>query len=277
MNKEVTIDGPVDLVKRVPSLLGFTPKNSLVVVGTNSPNDKLIKTLVVPLIELEENPNLVLDMLQNKLYQVCDGAVLVFYLNEGFQLQASMTKIKDEALEMYEKLQTEHNLHVRDVLWVKDDSWASFICQDILCCPIEGKKFFMEEKDMSQKVIEEVLGLADKSLNTTSFELRDNWMAKMYEDKSPLELNTVANTLNNYLKINADGDKERADFVLGITMMLYWSAGNNQQVESLITKHITRTNRLAGLITQSILSNLEFEPALFNLKKKKKKTKVVKQ
>jgi len=277
MNKEVIIDGPVGLVTKIPTILGFTPENSLVVVGTNSPNDKLIKTLVVPLIELEENPNLVLDMFQNKLYQVCDGAVLVFYLNEGFQFQASMTNIKDEALEIYEKLQTTHNLHVRDVLWVKENTWASFICQDNLCCPEEGKKFFIEEKNMSQEIIEEVLGLVDLTINSPDFEIRDKWLAKMYEEKTDVELNTLANTLSHYLEINAERDKERADMVLGITMMLYWSAGNNAEVQSLIGKQMKRTNRLAGLISMAILSGSEFNPELFNLKKKKKKRKVVKQ
>jgi hypothetical protein len=277
MSTEVVIDGPVGLVTKIPTILGFTPENSLVVVGTNSPHDKLMKTLVVPLIELEEKPNLVLDMIQNKLHQVCDGAVLVFYLNEGFQLQASMTKIKDEALEMYEKLQIEHDLHVRDVLWVKDNTWASFICQDILCCPEEGKKFFIEEKNMSQEIIEEVLGLVDLTINSPSFEIRDKWLAKMYEEKTDIELNTIANTLSHYLKINAERDKERADMVLGITMMLYWSAGNNAEVESLIGKQMDRTNRLAGLISRAILLDSPFNPELFNLKKKKKKRKVVQQ
>jgi hypothetical protein len=279
MNNEVIIDGPVDLLNNIPSLLGFKPRNTLIVVGTNSPHDKLVKTLTIPFIEFEENPELVQEMLKNKFSEVCDSVVLVFYMNEGFQFEASFIQLEDYATELFDKIQVEINLGVRDVLWVKENKWASFICQDKNCCPKGGRELQTKEREVDNEIIDEVLTMVDKCIGSTNLNERDVWMSEMIKSKNPLELNRIANTIVEYMDINKDTEpKERLNNALGIACMFFYATGNTPKLQAIIGEQITEINRLAGLITRSVLMNVPFNKDILvakEEKKKKKKTKVV--
>lgn len=279
MNNEVIIDGPVDLLNNIPSLLGFKPRNTLIVVGTSAPQDKLVKTLTIPFIEFEENPELVQETLKNKFSEVCDSVVLVFYMDEGFQFEASFTQLEDYAMELFDKIQVEINLGVRDVLWVKENKWASFICQDKNCCPKGGRELQTKEKEVDNEIIDEVLTIVDKCIGSTNLNERDVWMSEIIASKNPLELNRMAETIVEYMNINKDTEsKDRLNHALGIAFMFFYATGNTPQLKSLIGEQLTGINRLAGLITKSVFMEVPFNKDILTpapIKKKKKKTKVV--
>jgi hypothetical protein len=59
--------------------------------------------------------------------------------------------------------------HVRDILWVCEHKWASYLCSDESCCPKEGRALEIEKPSIAQTE----LVLAGRSVATKKSDLKD--------------------------------------------------------------------------------------------------------
>lgn len=127
---KVQVDGPLDVFDKVPKLLGFRPKNSLVILSAESESDvvKGVKcvTLNDVVSEKANNYQAILDSMGSD-----NGFVLVFYVKQS-QVWSEMGQDFFDLCDFWFK----------DILFLtEDNNWGSYICRDEDCCPIGGKPY----------------------------------------------------------------------------------------------------------------------------------------
>jgi hypothetical protein len=127
---KVQVDGPLDVFDKVPSLLGFRPKNSLVILSAGSESDvvKSVKcvTLNDVVSEKANNYHAILDSMGSD-----NGFVLVFYVEQN-QVWSQMGQ------DFFDFC----NVWFKDILFLtEDNNWGSYICKDEDCCPANGKPY----------------------------------------------------------------------------------------------------------------------------------------
>ena len=130
--KPVVFEGPVDVLEKVPDLLGFTPKNSVVFLSV-SEDDVLFDIRCITLskkqTEKAENYVPILDSISSE-----NGALIaVFFVD----YKSTWSKFGQDFMDL-------HKFWFKDILYVnKENRWGSYICVDTLCCPVKGK--FLEK------------------------------------------------------------------------------------------------------------------------------------
>jgi hypothetical protein len=132
--KVIKVSGPENLILVLPELLGFSPMQCLIIVGVKGPQDKVIFTKEIEL------PRKTSDLSISFLGQIkqlvqdsdCDGLIALFYIPENLPIYKATS-------EMFVK-DLSNDVYFKDILWVIEDSWASYLCHDLDCCPLEGKK-----------------------------------------------------------------------------------------------------------------------------------------
>lgn len=130
--KEVQIDGPANLLATVPHLLGFNPENSLVVVALKGENDRVVVTMTLDLPQANEFDQAFINNLKETIKRSgADGLVAVFFVENNPQTYQEVASI------LMDKVSTQ--FHIRDILWVYQNKWASFLCVDQDCCPKAGR------------------------------------------------------------------------------------------------------------------------------------------
>ena len=193
LKKEIQIDGPANLLATVPNLLGFSPEKSLVVVAVKGNNDQVVVTMTLDLPKQFDTD--FIDNLKETIKRSgADGLVAVFYTEE------ISIELKSVANLFMEKIAPE--LHIRDILWVSQGRWASFLCADEMCCPVGGR-----ELDLSSTSIAKAeLVLAGRGALSKRSDLKD-FLAVTKIDKSLVPLinqfskqKTKADHNENYLK-----------------------------------------------------------------------------
>jgi hypothetical protein len=129
MKKEkVVFEGPVDVLEKVPGLLGFTPKNSLVLLSV-SEDDVLVDARCITLgkkqTEKAENYVPILRSMSGET-----GAVIaVFFVD----YKITWAKFGEDFMDL-------NDFWFKDVIYLnKENRWGSYICKDELCCPNKGK------------------------------------------------------------------------------------------------------------------------------------------
>lgn len=117
---------PGDLVANVPYLVGFYPNESIVAVWLKDGH-----VLVTQRADIEPSLNNPIEFISPILKHDPDEVVVIGYGD------ASST----ELLEFVATARLHApELTIRDVLWVRDGRWGSFMCTDPDCCPPEGKE-----------------------------------------------------------------------------------------------------------------------------------------
>jgi hypothetical protein len=142
--KDLQIDGPANLLATVPYLLGFNPEKSLVIVAVKGQHDQVVVSMTLDLPDkIEDLDAKFMNNLKETLKRSgADGLVAIFYVEtnpQGLQSISDllMTEISNE-------------FHVRDILWVCDFKWASYLCSDESCCPKEGRKLEIDKPSVAQ-------------------------------------------------------------------------------------------------------------------------------
>lgn len=135
----IEIDGPAHLLEKVPQLLGFYPEKSLVIVALKGQADQVLVTMSIDLPEnlIDLDANFIINFKETIKRTGADGLVAILYIPKSAK---NYQKIADLFMERISE-----TFHIRDILWVKKDKWASFLCADINCCPIEGRTLEMNE------------------------------------------------------------------------------------------------------------------------------------
>ena len=144
LKKEIQIDGPANLLATVPYLLGFNPEKSLVIVAVKGQQDQVVVSMTLDLPEKIEDldANFMNNLKETLKRSGADGLVAIFYVEinpQGLQSISDllMTEISSE-------------FHVRDILWVCDFKWASYLCSDQTCCPQEGRRLEIDKPSIAQ-------------------------------------------------------------------------------------------------------------------------------
>ena len=163
LKKEIQIDGPANLLATVPYLLGFNPEKSLVIVAVKGQHDQVVVSMTLDLPDKIEDldANFMNNLKETLKRSGADGLVAIFYVETNPQKLQSisdllMTEISSE-------------FHVRDILWVCDYKWASYLCSDQSCCPQEGRELEIDKPSMAQTE----LVLAGRSVAPKKSDLKD--------------------------------------------------------------------------------------------------------
>ena len=145
---QINIDGPKKLLSQIPTLIKFNPKNQLIICGLKGAESKFVFHLSFVLPTQKQLSREFFNDLNTKLIEYkTEAVVLVFYVEE---LTEKYRKISQILVENLSK-----NIHLKDSLWVKDNLWASFLCEDKNCCPEEGNPIEKEEGTNSTGMIAE--------------------------------------------------------------------------------------------------------------------------
>ena len=120
------INGPEDLINKLPSIVGFKPSNeSIVIVNTDIFSDYIIGCKVISTLDLFDLLEHVNDISNDV------GTILCYYTNQ------KLDKIRPSAERLFDYLN--NSINVRDVLYIRNNRWGSFICFDEKCCPTRGR------------------------------------------------------------------------------------------------------------------------------------------
>ncbi|MCU1688773.1 MAG: hypothetical protein JWN20_701, partial [Jatrophihabitantaceae bacterium] len=145
----LALGGPAELIDSVPYLLGFHPRDSLVLVGLgSSPNgrDRVGVSARVDLADLVVDPGIVRRCTAALARSGAHSAVVLIYDSEAAggapdpqtdgdaPEEMPWRAVIDEVGDALEDAQ----LSVRDALLVGDDLWWSYLCSDPACCPPGG-------------------------------------------------------------------------------------------------------------------------------------------
>jgi Domain of unknown function (DUF4192) len=131
----VSIDSPAAMLAVIPHLLGFTPENSLIVVGGRGPRQRIEATLRfdLPNPPGQATAKAIADHTVSVL--TCQRFTTVVVIGYGLgELVTPLTRTLRRAI-------TRSGLEVRDVLRVQDGRYWSYLCKNPACCPPEGVPF----------------------------------------------------------------------------------------------------------------------------------------
>jgi uncharacterized protein DUF4192 len=139
------IHGPADLLQAVPYLLGFHPRDSLVIVGLHE--SRLIVTVR-------------LDLADARVPGVLADAVAAMHRGGASQLVAAVYSDRAPATtrrplpcgstaDALKEAAEEAGCQVLDVLFVAGERWWSYSCSDDRCCPPRGRQLPDEVSEFS--------------------------------------------------------------------------------------------------------------------------------
>jgi hypothetical protein len=124
-----TLTSPVDLLSAVPFMIGFTPQDSLVVMGLRNEAVEVAMRLDFPEnLDLDQISTIVTHLRSNSV----EEALLVSYIPESVTDADVVIKALSEALES-------GGFPLRESLIVVAGRWRSLVCTDGECCPMEGQ------------------------------------------------------------------------------------------------------------------------------------------
>ncbi len=164
LKKEIQIDGPANLLATVPYLLGFNPEKSLVIVAVKGQHDQVVVSMTLNLPEkIEDLDATFMNNLKETLKRSgADGLVAIFYIETNPQGLKSISEL------LMAEISSE--FHVRDILWVCNHKWASYLCSDESCCPKEGRTLEIKKPSIAQtELVLAGRSVANKKSDLTNF------------------------------------------------------------------------------------------------------------
>lgn len=139
-----TLTSPQDLLTAVPFMIGFTPDDSLVVMGLRGESVEVAMRIDFP---ESIDPDQILALVQHLRSNQIDETLLVSYIPDSVTDADIIIKALSEALES-------GGFPLRESLIVVAGRWRSLVCSDLHCCPIEGQP--LPELDSSRVAAEQI-------------------------------------------------------------------------------------------------------------------------
>ncbi len=135
------LSGPPEIIQMVPYLLGFEPRQSLVLIGLAPPRHRIKVTARVDIdVPVEELKSWFAAARESE----ADSFVIAIYDDESMDQGLWDPTASDESLPrraIVDALEAEglrHEMDLLDALLVSDDRWWSYICTSEQCCPPQG-------------------------------------------------------------------------------------------------------------------------------------------
>jgi len=164
LKKEIQIDGPANLLATVPYLLGFNPEKSLVIVAVKGQHDQVVVSMTLDLPDKIEDldANFMNNLKETLKRSGADGLVAIFYVEIN---PHGLQKISELLMQ-----EISSEFHVRDILWVCDYKWASYLCGDESCCPQDGRRLEIDKPSIAQtELVLAGRSVAEKRSDLTNF------------------------------------------------------------------------------------------------------------
>ena len=123
-----TLTSPLDLLNAVPFLIGFQPKDSIVILSLREEAIDLAMRIDFPhSLDLGQLETLVGHLTRNG----AEAAIIISYIPESNSDADLILKCFAETIE-------ERSIPVKEALVIVGDRWRSTLCADERCCPPEG-------------------------------------------------------------------------------------------------------------------------------------------
>ena len=129
----VKVGTPSDLVAAIPHLLGFVPSESVVILGLAGRKGRIAFTMRLDLVE-EDNDALVAEHLAMRLGHERVDAAAVFVFTSERPTGAWLPRRP-----LVDALDDELPVPVREAVLVVGDRFWSYFCDELDCCPLEGR------------------------------------------------------------------------------------------------------------------------------------------
>ena len=201
---QIKIDGPKKLLNSIPKIIKYEPQNILIICGLQEIESTFSFHIAENIPDKNKLDGPYFEKIIARLNEHnCDSSVLVFYLN-------GEVDDKKEIAEIFFK-NINPVLHVKDLIWVKNGNWASYLCQDNYCCPPEGSRIkdisaIAKKNTFDLKLL--TLGKVDKKISNSSlkahkkrWDLKDEKLIKKWQKTQFTHL-ISKNALDNELKNN---------------------------------------------------------------------------
>jgi hypothetical protein len=120
------IQGPNDLVKNINEIIGTKPDNeSVVIIATDTNDDLVIGCKIISSFEMYDIANILNDMEGENI-----GFVLCHFTKKPIIH-------KESGMNLFMDIGDFHM--IRDIIYICNRRWGSYICTDTSCCPTRGK------------------------------------------------------------------------------------------------------------------------------------------
>jgi hypothetical protein len=127
-----TLSTPHDLLAAVPFLVGYHPKDSLVVIAVKDEAIGMAMRVDFPTRDQNEIAIRAIQLAAHLKRESAQGAIIVGYLPSEFYEEADVLAPYTEAIVAQE-------IAIKEVIEVRGERFRSVICLDPLCCPPEGR------------------------------------------------------------------------------------------------------------------------------------------
>lgn len=127
---------PADLVAAAPYLVGFHPRDSLVVLALRGPRRRLALTMRLDLPDAGADTGQVVDGLVAALLRArTDHLALVVFGDRG---DVRPPLPQGELVDLVADAALGHGIEVVEAVYCAAGRWWSYVCPDPGCCPVEG-------------------------------------------------------------------------------------------------------------------------------------------
>ncbi|HSV67423.1 MAG TPA: DUF4192 domain-containing protein [Mycobacteriales bacterium] len=137
----LTLRGPGDLVDVVPYLLGFHPRDSLVVVSLHAAGAQVGVVVRADLAELRDQPELAAHLTAQLLQAGAEEIVVVVFgelADPSAEVLLGVLPERDLVAEIAAAA-AGSGVRMREALFVASGRWRSYTCADEECCPAAGR------------------------------------------------------------------------------------------------------------------------------------------
>ncbi|HEY9377733.1 MAG TPA: DUF4192 domain-containing protein, partial [Jiangellaceae bacterium] len=130
----VKFGSPVDIVGSIPSLLGFHPAESIVVMCLRGPRKRTGLTLRIDLLDAQHDQALAAEIVRRVAIEQASAAITVCY-TEAADEQGRLPRAG--LLDQIGEQLLRHGIGVAESVLVRTGRWYSYSCAGP-CCPREG-------------------------------------------------------------------------------------------------------------------------------------------
>jgi uncharacterized protein DUF4192 len=132
----VRLTDPADLLDALPYLVGFHPRESVVVLSLRKPRGRVAMTTRVDLPDAGDEPVLVAELVRYATSVPAHSCVVVVYTEEP---DADGDLPRQALVESLGKQLADRGRQLRDAVLVRDGRWWSYTCSKARCCPPDGR------------------------------------------------------------------------------------------------------------------------------------------